>query len=185
MDIAALPAWLEASAVATTIRNSLYLFALIESFHVVGVATVVGTVLVIDLRLLGLASINRPFTTVASDVFRWTWLAFALAVTTGALMFVTNATMYFVNPYFRLKMGLLVLAGLNMLAFELTAHRSVARWNTAPAAPVSGKRVAVVSLAIWLTVIFLGRWVGFTLSTTALPAAEEINLEELENLIPK
>jgi hypothetical protein len=185
MDIAALPAWLEASALATTIRNSLYLFALIESFHVVGVATVVGTVLVVDLRLLGLASIQRPFSAVAADVFRWTWLAFGLAVVTGALMFVTNATMYFVNPYFRMKMALLVLAGLNMLAFELTARRSVGQWNTAPAAPASGRRVALASLAIWVVVIFLGRWIGFTLSTTAVPATEEINLEELENLIPK
>ena len=185
MDIAALPAWLEASAVAATIRNSLYLFALIESFHVVGVAAVVGTVLVIDLRLLGLASINRPFTLIASDVFRWTWLAFGLAAVTGALMFVTNATMYFVNPYFRVKMALLVLAGLNMLVFELTARRSVGQWNALPAAPPSGRRVAVASLAIWVAVIFLGRWVGFTLTTTAAPANEELNLEELENLIPK
>ncbi len=84
MDLSALPAWLEASALATAIRNSLYLFALIESFHVVGVSIVVGTVLVIDLRLLGLASIRRPFTVIATDVFRWTWLAFALAVATGA-----------------------------------------------------------------------------------------------------
>ena len=185
MDIAALPAWLEASALATTIRSSLYLFALIESFHVVGVATVVGTVLVVDLRLLGLASIRRPFTAIASDVFRWTWLAFGLAVVTGALMFVTNATMYFVNAYFRLKMALLVLAGLNMLLFELTARRSLAQWNTAPAAPASGKRVAMASLAIWVAVIFLGRWIGFTLSTATPPVDDGISLEDLENLIPK
>ena len=185
MDLAALPAWLEASAVATTIRNSLYLFALIESFHVIGVAIVVGTVLVIDLRLLGLASIRRPFTAIALDVFRWTWIAFALAVATGALMFVTNATSYYVNSYFRMKMALLVLAGINIAAFELTARRSVATWDRDTAAPASGKRVALLSLAIWIVVVFLGRWVGFTLSTTAAPVNEEINLEELENLIPK
>ena len=185
MDIAAVPAWLEASAVATTIRNSLYLFALIESFHVVGVATVVGTVLVIDLRLLGLASIRRPFTAIASDVFRWTWLAFALAVATGALMFVTNATIYYVNPYFRMKMALLALAGHEHRCLRVD-RPAVASQLEAPAwRPRSGKRVAVVSLAIWVVVVFLGRWVGFTLSTTAVPSTEEINLEELENLIPK
>ena len=79
--------------------------------------------LVIDLRLLGLASSRRPFTAVATDVFRWTWFAFALAVATGALMFVTNATSYYVNTYFRVKMAMLVLAGVNMGAFELTARR--------------------------------------------------------------
>lgn len=170
MDIAALPAWLEASALATAIRNSLYLFALIESVHVVGVATVVGTILVVDLRLLGLASGRRSFTAVASDVFRWTWVGFGLAVATGALMFATNATSYYGNTYFRLKMLLLVAAGLNMLAFELTARRSLEVWDRRSAAPPAGKRVAVLSLAIWVAVIFLGRWVGFTLSTTTAPA---------------
>jgi uncharacterized membrane protein len=185
MDIAAVPAWLEASTVATAIRNSLYLFPLIESFHVLGVSIVVGTVLVIDLRLLGLASSRRPFTLIASDIFRWTWMAFALAALTGALMFATNATSYYVNTAFRTKMVMLVLAGLNMAVFELTARRSVGDWDRDTAAPAAGRRVAILSLAIWIVVVFLGRWVGFTLSTTAAPANEEINLEELENLIPK
>lgn len=185
MDPAAAAAWLEASAIATAIRNSLYLFAVIESFHVVGVAVVVGTVLVIDLRLLGLASSRRPFSAIAADVFRWTWLAFALAVTTGGLMFVTNATSYYVNTYFRVKMAMLLLAGLNMAAFELTARRSLQAWDRDVTAPRSGRRVALLSLAIWVVVVFLGRWVGFTLSTTAAPATDQIDLEQLENLIPK
>jgi hypothetical protein len=185
MDPAALAAWLEASWIAATIRNSLYLFALIESFHVVGVSTVVGTVLVLDLRLLGWASTGRSFTAIASDIFRLTWIAFALAAATGALMFVTNATSYYVNTYFRVKMAMLLLAGINMAAFELTARRSVQVWDRDVKAPASGRRAAVLSLAIWVIVVFLGRWVGFTLSTTAVPAGEEINLEELENLIPK
>jgi hypothetical protein len=184
MDLAAVPPWLEASTVATAIRNSLYLFPLLESFHVLGVSIVVGTVLVIDLRLLGLASSRRPFTVIASDIFRWTWMAFVLAAATGALMFATNATSYYVNAAFRAKMAMLVLAGLNMAAFELTARQSVRTWDRDIAAPAAGRRVAVLSLSIWIVVVFLGRWVGFTTSTT-VPANEEINLEELENLIPK
>jgi hypothetical protein len=185
MDAGALAAWLEASAVATAIRNSLYLFALIESFHVVGVSVVVGTVLIVDLRLLGLASIRRPFSVIASDVFRLTWLAFALAALTGVLMFATNATSYYVNTFFRIKMAMLVLAGANMAAFELTARRSVAAWDRERAAPASGRRVAVASLAIWIVVVFLGRWVGFTISGAPAPATDEVDFEQLENLIPK
>jgi hypothetical protein len=184
MDLAGVAAWLEGSGLATGIRNSLYLFPLIESAHVVGITLVVGTVLVVDLRLLGLASSRRSFTAVASDVFTWTWLAFALAVTTGALMFVTNAGTYYVNAYFRAKMTLLVLAGLNMLVFELTARRSVRTWDRDAAAPAPAKAVAAISLVIWIGVIVLGRWVGFTTSASA-PPDTEINLEELENLIPK
>jgi hypothetical protein len=185
MDITGLIASLEASGLATGIRNSLYLFPLIESVHVIGLTLVFGTILIVDLRLLGLASTSRPFTAIASDVFRWTWLAFAVTLTTGALMFVTNASTYYGNAYFRAKMALLVLSGFNMLAFELTAGRSVRSWDRSAAAPFAGKTVGAVSLAIWIAVIVLGRWVGFTTASTPAPADPTIDLEKLEDLLPK
>jgi hypothetical protein len=185
MDITGLIASLEASGLATGIRNSLYLFPLIESVHVIGLTLVFGTILIVDLRLLGLASTSRPFTAIASDVFRWTWLAFAVTVTTGALMFVTNASTYYGNAHFRAKMALLVLSGLNVLAFELTARRSVRSWDRDEVAPLAGKTVATLSLAIWIGVIFLGRWVGFTTASTPAPADPTIDLERLEDLLPK
>ena len=185
MDITALLAAIEASTLATTIRLSLYLFPLIESVHVLGLTMVFGTILVIDLRLLGLASSRRSFTAVARDVFTWTWLAFAVTAATGALMFIVNASSYFYNDFFRVKMALLVLAGLNMAVFEMTARRSVETWDRQTAAPAAGKAVATASLIIWICVIFLGRWVGFTLTSTDAPVGTEIDLNSLEDLIPK
>src|SRR5687768_750177 len=129
MDIAAVLASLEGSRLATSIRNSFYLFPVIESMHVLGLTMVFGTILIIDLRLLGLASTARPFSAIASDVLKWTWLAFAVTVTSGLLMFITSAGGYYHNIFFRTKMALLVLSGVNMLAFELTARRSLAGWD--------------------------------------------------------
>ncbi len=185
MNIPALLASIEALGLPTGIRNSLYLFPLIEAVHVVGLTMVFGTILVIDLRLLGRASTHRPFTVVAADVLRWTWAAFALAATTGGLMFMTNAASYYYNPYFRAKMALLVLAGVNMLGFELTARRSVHLWDRDAAAPLIGRVVATVSLILWLGVIVMGRWVGFTLTSTTDPGGAQIDLNGLEDLIPK
>ena len=185
MDIAGLIARLEASGLATGIRNSIYLFPVIESVHVIGLTMVFGTILIIDLRLLGFASTQRSFTAVASDVFTWTWLAFAVTVTTGGLMFITNAGTYFNSNYFRAKMALLVLSGLNMLAFELTARRSVHAWDRKALAPAIGRVIAALSLALWIGVIFLGRWVGFTTASTPAPADPTIDLEHLEDFIPK
>jgi hypothetical protein len=139
---------------------------------------VFGTIAIIDLRLLGIASTRRPFTRIASDIFKWTWAAFGLTVLTGFLMFITNAGVYFHNSYFQWKMALLLLAGLNMLAFELTAGRSLHRWDKSAAAPLSGKTTAVLSLALWITIIFFGRWIGFTTSRTAKPL-EPVNIEDL------
>ena len=170
---------IEASGIATTIRDSLYLFPFLESFHVIGLTMVFGTIAIIDLRLLGIASTRRPFTMIASDVLKWTWLAFALTAATGLLMFITNAGVYYHNFYFRSKMVMLALAGLNMLLFELTAGRSVHRWDKYESAPLAGKTVAALSLVLWISIIFLGRWIGFTTSRAQFQPDTDINLEEL------
>src|SRR5215831_1491676 len=120
MSIAQALSTLESSGAAERIRESLYLFPLIESVHVIGLTMVFGTIAIVDLRLLGIASSKLSFRRVASDVLRWTWAAFALTVVTGSFMFITNAAVYYHNPFFRAKMLLLVLAGINMFVFELT-----------------------------------------------------------------
>src|ERR1700720_3186656 len=115
MDITAFLKSLETSGLATRIRDALWLFPLIESTHVIGLALVFGTIGIIDLRLLGLASSERPFQRMWSDILKWTWAACALTALTGALMFITNAGVYYHNFFFRTKMVLLALTGLNML----------------------------------------------------------------------
>ena len=162
MQIDAFLKLIEASRFATTIRDSIWMFPIVESIHVICFTLVVGTIAVIDLRLLGVASTQRSFQRMASDILKWTWVAFALTVATGLTMFTTNARIYYHNPFFRTKMLLLVLAGVNMLVFEMTARRTVNRWDRARSAPPAGKAVAVVSLALWIGVIFMGRIIGFT-----------------------
>jgi hypothetical protein len=179
MAMSDLLAALEASSIATRIRESLYLFPFIEAAHVIGLTMVFGTITIVDLRLLGLASTRRPFSRLASDIMRWTWAAFALTVLTGLLMFVTNAAVYYHNAYFRAKMLMLTCAGINILFFELSAVRTMHRWDRDAAAPLPGKTVAVVSLVIWIGIIFLGRWVGFTTTKTSLKPDTDFNLEEL------
>ena len=179
MDIATVLKTVEASVLATWIRDSLYAFPLIESFHVIGLTMTFGTIAIVDLRLLGLASAHRPFTKVA-EVLKWTWVAVGLTVMTGALMFITNASVYFSNLQFRWKMILIVLSGLNMLIFDRTCGRNVRRWDSDNGAPPAGKLAAVLSLILWISVIFLGRWIGFTTTGNRTPDTE-INLDDLFN----
>ena len=183
MDIAGILSSLESSSLATRIRESLLLFPMLESFHVIGLTMVFGTIAIIDLRLLGLASTRRPFTRIANEVLKWTWAAFGLTVITGALMFTTNAGVYFHNFYFRSKMLLLLLAGINMLVFELTAGRSVEQWDKDRSAPLSGKTMAALSIVLWISIIFLGRWIGFT--TTRAQFKEEPPDVNIEDILPK
>jgi len=186
MDLAAILQWMESTGLATTIRESLYLFPLLESIHVIGLALVFGTILVIDLRLLGFASAERPFERIATDILKWTWAAFALTAITGSLMFLTNAGVYYHNFYFRTKMVLLVLSGVNMACFELTLGRRVQHWDRGNGPPAAGKAMAALSIAIWISVIFTGRLIGFTTSRAKVtaPAPPDVNIEELFQAAP-
>jgi hypothetical protein len=176
--------WLQGTGVAIQIRDSLYAFPLLESIHVVGLALVFGTIVVLDVRLLGIASTQRAVSRIMSDLLTWTWAAFALTAATGALMFITNAVVYFHNTFFRAKMILLVLAGVNMLVFELTARRTIDRWDTGRPAPPIARVVATLSLIIWVGVIVTGRIIGFTATRAAAPAETQpdVNFEDLLGL---
>ncbi len=126
MDFSAFLKSLEDSGLANSLRGSLYYFPFLESVHVMALAVVFGTILVVDLRALGIASTHRPFTRMSTELLRITWGAFAVSALTGSMMFITNARVYAHNTSFRVKMVLLALAGINMAVFHLTAGRSVA-----------------------------------------------------------
>ena len=179
MNIAGFLESLESLHIAETIRNSLYLFPMLESFHVLGLTMAFGTIAIIDMRLLGLASTKRPFRRIAAEVLPWTWAAFGLTVTTGLLMFITNAGVYYHNFFFRTKMSLLVLAGINMAFFELTAGRNVRHWDEDVRAPQPARAVAALSLLLWITIIFMGRWIGFTTTRASTKPDSDINIEDL------
>jgi hypothetical protein len=184
MDLSWWLRWLEGTALAARLRESALLFPLLESMHVIGLALVLGTIAVLDLRLLGVASTDWRFRQMSADVLKWTWGAFAATVATGVLMFVTNATVYSGNTAFRLKLVLLALAGLNVAVFELTAGRSMDRWDRLQSAPPAGRAAAVISLALWMTIVVAGRVIGFTTTRATLEPPQNEHLEELLGFPP-
>ena len=162
MNLTAFLTALQNSGVAVAIRNSLYYFPMLEAIHVVALGLVFGTIMIVDLRMLGIAGAQRSYVRISSEVLKWTWAAFGLAVVTGSLMFTTNARVYVDNTFFRLKFLLMALAGLNMLVFQLTLARKADDWGEARIAPTGARIAAGLSLLLWLAVIFMGRSVGFT-----------------------
>jgi hypothetical protein len=160
--IVAMLDWIEGSALAVAIARSDWVFPALEIIHVLAVALTVGTVLIVDLRLLGLASTRQPYAAVQRDVLPWTWAAFATAVVSGSLMFISQATEYAANSSFQTKFVLLLLAGLNMLVFECIIARGAADWDRDT--PWTGKAAASLSIALWISVVFFGRRVGFTMN---------------------
>src|SRR5262245_2821735 len=120
---------LESTEFAQFVQVSDWAFPAIESVHVVAIVLVVGMIAIVDLRLVGLASRQRPVSEVLRDSLTWVWIAFGVALASGALMFVSAARSYAHNGPFQAKMLIIVLAGLNMLVFELIVVRGIAAWD--------------------------------------------------------
>src|SRR5262245_17152343 len=155
--------WLQASSLAVFIHKTPWAFTTIALIHVFAISLVIGTIAIVDLRLLGLASTKRPFTELARGFLPWTWAAFAVAVIAGSLLFISQAAAYFGNPVFWIKMGVMVLAGINMLVFELMTVRGVQKWDLAATPPLPARLAGGISLACWALVVSFGRWTGFSL----------------------
>lgn len=164
MNLDALWHGLEASPVGDFVATNEWAFPTLESIHVIAIVIVVGTILAMDLRLVGLASRNVTVTRMSHDTLPWTWGAFVIAAITGSLLFVSRATSYVINPWFLGKMVLLVLAGANMGVFHTFTWRNVSQWDSGEI-PGSAKLAGALSLFFWVLVIFFGRAIGFTLDT--------------------
>ena len=154
-------AWLEATPLATKITESEWLFPTIETTHVLALTLVVGTIAMVDLRLLGFASREIGAVRLSKDLLPWTWTAFVVAAITGSLMFISAATKYYANIPFRIKMVLLVLAGTNMLVLHFGAWKSSGQWDMTLPTPRAVRLAAALSLVFWVGVVVSGRWIGF------------------------
>jgi len=154
---------IEYSSLGITIAESTWMFPTIETLHVIALVTVIGTIAIVDLRLIGVASRGHRVSLLAKDTLPLTWAAFGLAAITGGLLFVSKASTYMGNPYFLWKLVLLALAGLNMMYLHLTTWRTVEHWEQDPSFPFAAKLAGWLSLIFWIGVVFCGRMIGFTL----------------------
>jgi hypothetical protein len=158
-----LVAFFEDSGIAEAIRENDTLFPFVESVHVIAISLVVGSILVLDLRLLGFASVGRPVSRLANAILPVTWGAFAIAATSGFLLFISNASKYLANGYFDAKIILICAAGLNMLVFHAIGARDMPQWESRGQPPLPARAAGALSILLWIAVVTCGRWIGFTM----------------------
>jgi hypothetical protein len=161
MAVSDLLSGLENSPVGVAVRESAWLFPTLETVHVISIALVVGTVMIVDLRLLYITSRGRAASELIKEVLPWTWVAFASAAISGALMFVSAAVKYAHNAPFQLKMLLLWVAWINMMVFHRHTYARIAQWDHGPKIPIAAKLAGGISLTVWIAVVVMGRWIGF------------------------
>ena len=162
MDLTPLVEAAQNSALSEWMRTSLKAVAIINALHVISIVTVFGTILIVDLRLLGYPDVRGSFKRMHDDLLRWTWGAFGIAAVTGGLLFMVNAVTYHRNTAFWLKMAAMVLAGINMLVFELVTAKRAPSWDKGVMPPNAARLAGALSIVLWVAVIVFGRWIGFT-----------------------
>jgi hypothetical protein len=149
------------SQIGTAIRESEYAFPIIESVHVLGITLLVGTIALLDLRMLGLVLRSISVTRIARAVFPLTWSGFAIMFASGFLLFWAEAAKNYSNPAFRTKLILLGLVGLNPLIFHTTIYRRVHEWEVLEISPWRARAAAIASLTLWSGVIVAGRLIAY------------------------
>ena len=148
--------WVQYSAPLVAMRSSPWLFPVIATIHLMGLALIGGAVLVVDLRLLGLGLQGQPVAGLARDAERWLFRGLLVAVSTGILLFMCFATKYYYLTFFWVKMAALLL----VIVFTLSVRRRVAMANDADVSPLRSRLVALVSLSLWTIVAVGGRYIG-------------------------
>jgi len=124
-------------------------------------AALVGTISVLDLRLLGWAARQRQVSQLATKLIPWAWAGFCVQVVTGVLLFSSEAVKIYGNPAFRLKMLLLLLAGVQALIFQTTVSQRLPVWDQRPSLPLAAKFIGLSSILLWIGIVAAGRFIGF------------------------
>ncbi|MDP8984554.1 MAG: hypothetical protein M3N97_05830 [Pseudomonadota bacterium] len=153
--------WLESQPFAVAISQSSWLFPTIETVHVLALTVVVGSIAMVDLRLLNLAYRDRTVKQLTAEVLPWTWIAFVVAAIFGTLLFSSAATKYYGIATFRAKMVLMAIAGVNMMFFHFVPYRRAQEWGVVNQTTGLAKVCGALSLLLWAAIVAFGRWTGF------------------------
>jgi hypothetical protein len=152
--------WLASTPLSAAMRDSAWLYPIVEIVHIFGFAVLVGGVALFDLRVFGFAR-TLPVLALGRHLLPWSLASLLLVVPAGLLMFSSQPREFLANPVFLLKLSLIAIAGLNALAFHLGVYRSVNSWNTVTPAPPLARLQALLSLLLWIAIICCGRLLAY------------------------
>ena len=156
-------AWLHDTSFSVMMRDSIWAEPIVETIHVLTLTVFLGFVLLLDLRLLDLAMRRRRVSDLFVQLNPGLFGGFAVMVVTGLLLFSGDPVAFYSTLFFKLKMIMLVLAGLNVLAFDFTVGRRLPEWDLAPRTPWGAKAAGIVSLVLWISIVAAGRGIAYAL----------------------
>jgi hypothetical protein len=163
MSIAHFLQWLHDTPFSIYMRESLWAEPIVESIHVLTLTLFIGFSVLLDMRLLGVSLRRKPASTLLKQLNPWLGAGFGIMVVTGVLLFSADPVRFYATIFFKVKMIMIVLAGLNVLIFNTTVGRRVAEWDMSPNTPTGAKCCAIMGLVLWVAIVAAGRAIAYAL----------------------
>ena len=167
--------WLAQTPGSIALHESLYLYSIIETLHVLGILWFAGTIAMVDLRILGRMLRDTPIGEMLTKILPWTVAGFMLMTVTGAMLFYAIPVRNFHSVWLRLKIMLICLAALNIAFFHWRIRSDRKPWRRRTSAPLAMQVSAVMSLALWAAVIVTGRMIAYDWADCGRPQQSWIN----------
>jgi hypothetical protein len=153
--------YIDATQSSTALRESYYLFPVIEGLHVISLALSVGLVIWFDMRLAGWVLTDQPVSVVFRPIRPFMLSGFGIAFVTGGLLFWSLALRCYGSPFFWAKIAMLILAGVNIAVYHLTIDRRQVEWDNMPTPPIRARMAGLISLTLWISIIAAGRLMAY------------------------
>jgi hypothetical protein len=153
--------WLESTPASMALHESIWVYPIVESVHVLALCLFLGLTVLVDLRLLGASLSATPVSQVIRRLGPWLLTGFAIMVMSGSLLFYAAPVKTYSNIFFRLKMIFLLMAGVNVAVFQFTTSRSMPQWDLYERPPLRVRLVAGASLALWAAIAICGRLIAY------------------------
>jgi hypothetical protein len=153
--------WVQSTQFFTAMRGSAYVYPIVLTLHLIAIALFGGMILMVDVRLLGLALLKYPVSELLDQLRPLKRFGFLLMVTCGILMAGCKAEEYYYNAFFWTKMSLLALVGVHALIFHRGVYGNTAQLDAAPAMPGQARLAAALSLLLWTGLVVAGRGIGY------------------------
>ena len=161
MSLVSLCDWLATTPGSIALHESRYLYLIVLTVHVMTLCVFVGIAVILNLRLMGVTMLRVPVSEVVRRLLPWIVAGFSVMIVSGSLLFYADPLEKYGNLFFRVKMGLLILAGVNVWAFYTTVYRNVVEWDLDPVPPGRARLVGGVGLVLWAAIITAGRMIPY------------------------
>jgi hypothetical protein len=153
--------WIHQTPLSVAVRESIWVYPILNVLHCVGILLVAGTIIVVDLRLLGFGMRRSSVSSVIGQVLPWTLGGFAFMFITGLLLAWSEPVRLYRSLFFPWKLIFLTLACLNALFFHVGIYRGVVAWDSVSLTPARARLAGAVSIVCWICVIAAGRAIGY------------------------